>query len=151
MVSQYQEKSDSLRAYVIDPTKPRMRYWDAIITSMLLFTAIITPFEIAFLTPEFNFLFYINRLIDLTFLIDVFINFHLAYFCQTESKWVFDLQRIRRRYIHGWLIIDFISIVPFDIANIMLGGGDDSGAQVDMFFTHVYTCTHMYVYACIRE
>ena len=39
-----------------------------------------TPFEVAFLESKINFLFFLNRMVDLGFIIDMVIAFHVAYF-----------------------------------------------------------------------
>jgi hypothetical protein len=43
--------------------------WDGMVMLALLFTASVTPFEVAFLTPGINTLFFLNRLVDLLFLV----------------------------------------------------------------------------------
>jgi hypothetical protein len=63
-----------------------MRRWDIIIVVAIMFTALVTPFEIALLDPaEFNdisswdALFVMNRGVDVVFISDLFIQFFLAY------------------------------------------------------------------------
>ena len=43
--------------------------WDFVIVAMLLFTAIVTPYEVAFLSTSFDGLFIMNRVVDLSFII----------------------------------------------------------------------------------
>ena len=47
---------------------------------VLLFTAAVTPYEVAFLETEWNALFWLNRLIDLLFVGDMVKNFVCIYF-----------------------------------------------------------------------
>jgi len=42
---------------------------------ILVWTALVTPFEVSFLEPDYNYLFIINRLIDTVFLIDMVFTF----------------------------------------------------------------------------
>lgn len=44
-----------------------MKKWDFVMVACLLFTAVITPYEVAFLSSKLNALFVINRLVDLMF------------------------------------------------------------------------------------
>jgi hypothetical protein len=43
--------------------------WDIIIVLSLLFTATVTPFEVAFLRTSLNTLFLVNRVVDCVFLV----------------------------------------------------------------------------------
>ena len=97
------EKIDSMLAAtqkpanVLDPFSPRMQKWDKLMFSFLIFTAIITPFEVGFCTTKYDPWFVINRLVDLGFVCDIFVNFKLAYFDGTEDMWVYEAEKIRVR------------------------------------------------------
>jgi len=88
----------------------------------LLFTAVVTPVEVAFLdegeyiTP----LFFINRVVDLAFILDMIISFNLA-FQQPPSKggaWVYNRVSIVRHYVFGWFVIDLFSVLPFFLMSL---------------------------------
>ena len=97
------EKIDSMLAAtqkpanVLDPFSPRMQKWDKLMFSFLIFTAVITPFEVGFCTTKYDPWFVINRLVDLGFVCDIFVNFKLAYFDGTEDMWVYEAEKIRVR------------------------------------------------------
>jgi hypothetical protein len=91
---------------------------------LLLYVTVVTPFQLSFLeTPnpgdiEMNLpgvLFFADRLLDLFFLADIFISFHLTYFDSEKGAYESNVKEIRLHYIKGWLIIDVISVVPFDL------------------------------------
>ena len=84
-------------ANVLDPFSPRMQKWDKLMFSFLIFTAVITPFEVGFCTTKYDPWFVINRLVDLGFVCDIFVNFKLAYFDGTEDMWVYEAEKIRVR------------------------------------------------------
>ena len=118
--------------FVIDPRQSKfMSKWDLTMVAMLLFTAVWTPVEVAFLdegafiTPMFC----VNRVVDLCFSIDIVLTFFLAY--QESSKngghWVFNSVSIARHYLKGWFLPDFISVFPFWI--IILDRSDIFGQQ----------------------
>eukprot|EP00937_MAST-01D_sp_MAST-1D-sp2_P006894 g6894.t1 len=86
--------------------------------AVLLFTVLITPVEAAFLEPQYNALFWVNRVIDLVFAVDIVLNFFIAY-RQPDGKWVTNKRLIARRYVRGWLAIDVISIIPFDLIALL--------------------------------
>lgn len=53
----------------VDHQNAFFKRWDGMVMVALLFTASVTPFEVAFLTPGINTLFFLNRLVDLLFLV----------------------------------------------------------------------------------
>lgn len=59
--------------WIADPRSSNMRNWDILIVVALIYTSFITPYEVAF-SMDAGYadpLFVLNRIIDLTFLIDV--------------------------------------------------------------------------------
>jgi hypothetical protein len=54
-----------------------MRWWDQNIFVLLMYTATVTPFEVSFLGNGMGTLFYLNRYVDLAFIIDICLNFFL--------------------------------------------------------------------------
>ena len=101
-------------------------------TCLLLFTALVTPFEIAFLeapppwTTGNTVLFVINKCVDFMFIIDLGMNFFVAFFSDEESKWIYEPSKIRRRYLRSWFGIDFVSILPFDTVGLVIENDDMS-------------------------
>ena len=67
--------------YIMHPESRFMTGWDLFTGVALIFTALITPYELAFLEPELNALFVVNRLIDLTFVIDMVFQFLTNWMC----------------------------------------------------------------------
>jgi hypothetical protein len=54
--------------YIIQPdTSKFMKNWDIVLALALLFTAGVTPFEIAFLKTKLDSLFFTNRMVDIVF------------------------------------------------------------------------------------
>ena len=97
----------------IDPRGPFMKHWDVLMMVLILYVALITPFEIGFLEDAGGALVFINRLVDALFFIDMFVNFFLGYFDE-HGQWEFDNKKIAFHYLKGWFIVDFLSVIPFD-------------------------------------
>lgn len=110
------------RHLLLDPTCDYLKYWDLIILFALCYTAVVTPYEVAFLKTSFNPLFVFNRCIDLIFLKDMILQFFLKVQVQTQAGkvWISDAKEIRRLYLRGWFAIDFMSILPFDSVGLAL-------------------------------
>ena len=112
--------------FVIDPRHSRViKMIDVITGSALIFTALVTPWEVSFLpTPAIEF-FTINRIVDAIFMLDVLLNFCLMYQEGSRAegrRWVFDPKKIACRYIKGWFTIDVLSIAAsaFDVQAFVL-------------------------------
>lgn len=122
------EEIQKMKSRVLDPASRFMRNWDSIIACCLVFTAVVTPFEIAFFELVVgDFLFVVNRLVDLGFFFDIFVNFSLAYFDPRKGMMIVDPGRIRGKYLKGWFTIDVLSLVPWDLLNV--GADDGAGGQ----------------------
>ena len=104
--------------FLLSPFSPMMKKWDLFMIVLLTFTAVVTPYEVAFLENEFNALFVINRLVDLGFILDMIANFLLGYV--TDEGFVWDRKKIAARYVKSWFFIDLISILPFDIVGLVV-------------------------------
>ena len=79
------------------PNTKVMRRWDAFVVSLLLFTAAVTPFEVALLDPPvLSVLWTINRVVDFGFIVDMVVNFFLAYRQEQTNVIVTDNKKIAR-------------------------------------------------------
>jgi potassium voltage-gated channel Eag-related subfamily H protein 7 len=123
-VESVRKRLDALRQeerWMVHPNNPLLQKWDLAILFALLFTAVVTPFEVAFLETEINLLFVINRMIDMVFIFDMGKEFNLMYY--HENGFLIKSHRlIRRRYLHSWFVIDFVTIIPYDLAKYIFGG-----------------------------
>ena len=90
-----------------------MTYWDINTILLLMFVSIITPYEVAFLETEIDFLFFVNRFVDLFFWIDMGIQFVLPYRDNFGHE-IRISKLIRNRYLRTWFFVDFISVFPFE-------------------------------------
>jgi len=88
--------------------------WDVVTFFATIMTAIVTPFEVSFVEDAqcVDGLFLFNRIIDLLFLIDIVILFHLQYLDDTTGLWVTSRRKIAWQYLKTWFFFDLISIVP---------------------------------------
>lgn len=91
-----------------DPFKTR---WEIFISLILIFTAISTPYRIAFIENESMGWTVINYIVDGSFMIDIILCFLSAYEDENEEL-VYDRWTIARSYIFSWFFIDVVSILP---------------------------------------
>jgi hypothetical protein len=104
-----------------------MTYWDLNTVVLLFYVSVVTPYEVAFLDSDLNFLFFLNRLVDIFFVFDIVVQFFLPYLDHFGHE-VKVLSLIQKRYLKTWFAIDFISIFPFDLVVYLLdiGSSGDS-------------------------
>jgi hypothetical protein len=98
--------------------------WDLLMLYLLLYVTVVTPFELSFLKAAnlsnltvdgAGVLFFVNRLVDILFFVDVYINFHLSYFDPNQGTFIDDISKIRCHYLKSWFLVDIVSVVPFDL------------------------------------
>jgi hypothetical protein len=89
------EQTENPSPIVIDPNSLFMRRWDFFMVVLLGFTALVTPFEVAFLESGVDALFFINRMVDLGFFFDMIIQCFVKYFDPNTGQWVTNLHCIR--------------------------------------------------------
>jgi hypothetical protein len=115
----------------LSPLEPAMRRWDVVTVLLLVFTAVVTPFEIAFLTSSVDGLFFVNRFVDIGFLSDMFINFRLAYLSDTGA-YEFSPAKIWVHYCKGWFFLDLVSLIPWDCIAMIVEANTNSGEVQDL-------------------
>lgn len=114
--------------YIIDPrTSPWIGWWDAVTSFALIFTAMVTPVEVAFLKIPDSVgarwtdpLFLTNRAVDLIFIWDILLQFILMYQDDQQSthagspgggRWVYSPREIARHYVLSpWFYLDVFSV-----------------------------------------
>ena len=109
-------ESEKNRGWVIDPRRSKfIMYWDIITSVALVFTATVTPYEVALLDPRMDVLWIINRLVDSIFGLDIILAFFTMYEVKSASiaqhnEWVSSHWRIAKHYITGWFALDVFSV-----------------------------------------
>jgi len=123
--------------WVIDPQKGGWaQYWDLFTTVALIYTAIITPYEVAFLLPPTpserldDHIYITNRAVDIVFILDMCMQFRTA-FRRVDPKegivWITTPRAIAINYVCSyWFYLDLLSILTslFDIV------GDESSQNL---------------------
>ena len=95
--------------WIILPDNPYKKIWDLLIAFLILYSAIITPYEIAF--SDSNKVSWFEVLIDILLGIDIVLTFFSAY-TDDEENLVKNHKKIIKKYLKSWFIIDIISVLP---------------------------------------
>jgi potassium voltage-gated channel Eag-related subfamily H protein 2 len=98
-----------------------------------MYTAIVTPFVTAFLlneptfgyqqhyyielftSPQKNILAVLDFIVDIMFIIDIFINFRTTYVDPNNEHIISHPGKIALHYFKGWFFIDALAAVPFEL------------------------------------
>lgn len=144
-LEQYQDQPPSrasvIQKFIILHYSPFKAVWDWIILLLVLYTAVFTPFVVAFLLNEDETRMKLNQdsvtrnrnadskqadplviidlLVDIMFIADILINFRTTYVHNGEV--VSNPQKIAVNYLKGWFIIDAVAAIPFDL--LLFGSG----------------------------
>jgi len=130
---------------LISPHSTAMKYWDILILISLIFTGLVTPYEVTFIKVVAISLFAVNRVFDLIFMADMVLQFFLQIEIKKQGGYgttmIRDPKAIRWRYLKTWFAVDLISILPFDI--IMLAQRSDSQSVSSLQQAKILRCLRL--------
>jgi CRP-like cAMP-binding protein len=105
--------------WIIDPDDYRRRLWDFAAIWLVIYNALVIPFNLAFVpndeyseeAQKFD------RAVDFFFGVDIVLNFVTGYQTSVSSgsQTVIDQRKIIKHYLLSWFLIDFVSTFPFDM------------------------------------
>jgi hypothetical protein len=104
----------------VDPRSDNHKKWDIYVAILLIYTAYVTPYEVAFLSTRLNVLFCINFVVNISFFADMVKSFFTAFYDSERQLWVGDSDKIVTTYLKGWFAIDLVSILPFDSVGLFM-------------------------------
>jgi len=104
-------------AWLLHPDSMFVRVWNIVLTTILMYTAIIMPYRIAFEPVIFwDAWTIIEFTIDGLFFLDVVINFFCMYY-KTSGRLVSSRLKIMKHYLAGWFMLDFVACLPFSLVD----------------------------------
>jgi CRP-like cAMP-binding protein len=106
---------------VIAPTNKFVQRWQGYIAFLLCYIAVATPLEVGFFEPSFNFFFYCNQIIALSFLFDMISNLFIALYDHRTNHYVYCRSYIAEKYFKSWFVVDAVSVIPFDALYLGIG------------------------------
>ncbi|KAG8053003.1 hypothetical protein GUJ93_ZPchr0001g29579 [Zizania palustris] len=89
------------------------RAWETFLLVLVVFSAWICPFELAFLRNLSWKVFLVDNIVDSFFAIDIILTFFLAYLDRKTYLLVDDPKRIAARYLSSWFVFDVCSTIPY--------------------------------------
>ncbi|KAL9246243.1 hypothetical protein vseg_019805 [Gypsophila vaccaria] len=114
-VSGYNPHDVSSNGLVISPMSSKYRCWETMMVVLVIYTAWVYPFEVAFTKScPIKGLFIANTAVDLFFALDTALTFFVAYFDSRTQLLVYDSKKIAKRYLSTWFIMDVVSTIPYE-------------------------------------
>ncbi|CAG9334631.1 unnamed protein product [Blepharisma stoltei] len=100
--------------FILHPNGRFKGYWNIILMFLLLYTAIVMPFEMSFLNEtKGDEWWWTDVCLNILFFTDFVINCFTAFYDE-DSLLVTGQAKILKNYLKGWMIIDIASFFPFD-------------------------------------
>ena len=105
--------------YIILPESRVRIIWNLIVFFLLMYTATLVPYRTIFIEDEkkFTFLYYFDALVDVLYIIDLILNFFMAYE-DVDKKIETRLKKIAVNYFNSWFFLDFLSCIPFQYIDV---------------------------------
>ncbi|KAJ1278740.1 hypothetical protein BS78_04G101900 [Paspalum vaginatum] len=111
--------SNKLQKFIISPYDPRYRYWELFLIVLVIYSAWICPFELAFLRDLPSKLLLVENIVNSFFAVDIVLTFFVAYVDSKTHLLVDDQKRIAIRYLSTWFIFDVCSTAPFQPVSLL--------------------------------
>ncbi|XP_042442685.1 potassium channel KAT3-like [Zingiber officinale] len=118
-------RSANPRKFIILPYDPRYRAWQMFLIPLVIYSAWICPFELAFLRYLPSKLLWLENILNSFFAVDILLTFFVAYLDPRSYLLVDDPKRIAARYLSSWFIFDILSTVPFQAISFLFESNDN--------------------------
>ena len=122
-----QEEKD-LPWFILAPRNKLVQVWSIVIIFLLLYSATVMPYRLTFAEGRGGAWMAIEYTVDALFWFDLILNFISAYY-DDEGVFVQDPKILARNYIKTWFIIDFISVLPFDLIQQAATGSEQNSSR----------------------
>ena len=110
--------------FMIDPRTSRfIPIWDNLMGIALVFTALMTPFEISFIPPNDDprsGFWIINRILDSIFLFDMLLQFNVMVYEESSGRMLGIRRQVTAIYLRGWFWLDMPSLLPSSVDYVPL-------------------------------
>ncbi|XP_072991097.1 potassium channel KAT4 isoform X1 [Typha latifolia] len=118
-----------LRRFVIAPYDQRYRWWQMFLILLVIYSAWVSPFELAFEKVDSGSLLIADLVVDIFFAIDIVISFFVAYLDTSTYLLVDDPRKISMRYATSpWFVMDVASTIPFQVIYRIVSGKRNGGS-----------------------
>nr|ANS59120.1 potassium channel transporter [Lycium barbarum] len=114
-----------LSHFVIHPENRWYRMWENFILIWSIYSSFFTPMEFAFFNGLPRKLFLLDICGQIVFLVDIVLQFFVAYRDSQTYKMVYKRTPIALRYLKSHFIMDFLSCMPWDVIYKAVGSKEE--------------------------
>ncbi|XP_074834476.1 potassium/sodium hyperpolarization-activated cyclic nucleotide-gated channel 2 [Carettochelys insculpta] len=126
-VEREQERVKSAGAWIIHPYSDFRFYWDFTMLLFMVGNLIVIPVGITFFKEETTAPWIVfNVVSDTFFLMDLVLNFRTGIVIEDNTDIILDPDRIKKKYLKTWFVVDFVSSIPVDYIFLIVEKGIDS-------------------------
>ena len=122
---------------LILPFGSKRSLWDMLTLSLVLYTAIVLPYLLAFTIVDPPWVSWVDFFADLIFPTDVFLNFHTGYIDEISDELITNKSKIALQYLRSWFVLDVVGSIPWEIGlritaatGLDMGGDGTAGLQI---------------------
>lgn len=101
-------------SYLFSPNSLFIKLWSVLIMILLLYTAIVVPYKLSFISTNDSEWLITDTIIDFIFFLDIFITFNSAYYNE-QMKLINTRKVIISNYLKSWLVLDLASCIPIQL------------------------------------
>ncbi|RRT82317.1 hypothetical protein GW17_00049964 [Ensete ventricosum] len=112
-------QSVKLRKFIVSPYDPRYRAWQMFLIPLVIYSAWICPYELAFLRHYPAKLLWVENILNSFFAVDIILTFFVAYLDRKSYLLTDDPKKIAARYLSSWFIFDILSTAPFQAISLL--------------------------------
>eukprot|EP00242_Pyramimonas_sp_CCMP2087_P005719 CAMPEP_0198216262 /NCGR_PEP_ID=MMETSP1445-20131203/56260_1 /TAXON_ID=36898 /ORGANISM="Pyramimonas sp., Strain CCMP2087" /LENGTH=832 /DNA_ID=CAMNT_0043892411 /DNA_START=654 /DNA_END=3155 /DNA_ORIENTATION=+ len=112
-------KMISCTGRALHPNSHSLLRWNIILMSLYLYTASVTPTEVAFVESSEPplVLILLNFCVDMGYMFDILLTMNTGYFLR-PSELEMSLKKIRVRYLSSWFMFDLVTGFPFQMMRL---------------------------------
>eukprot|EP00930_Biecheleria_cincta_P038413 TRINITY_DN26394_c0_g1_i1.p1 TRINITY_DN26394_c0_g1~~TRINITY_DN26394_c0_g1_i1.p1 ORF type:complete len:726 (+),score=111.81 TRINITY_DN26394_c0_g1_i1:125-2179(+) len=109
--------------YLINPEQSKfMSRWDMVTLFALCWVALVTPVQVGLMESKMSVFFVLSLCVDSVFLFDMCLQFFVIYPVKKARGVEMEHRhsKIVIHYFKTWFVLDFVTIIPFDLLSIVL-------------------------------
>ena len=111
---------------VIYPDATFKGVWDLVCLVFIIYQSILIPFRLCFEVDASGALFYFETIIDVSFMIDIIVNFNTGFY--KKGYLVMKRKEIIKNYMKTWFFLDLLASFPY---SWILGETSTSTEELD--------------------
>ena len=96
---------------VLNPNSMIRAVWDISLFIFIIYQSISLPMRVSFEMPTTDISFYLEIIIDIMFITDIFINFNTGFY--KKNQLIMQRAAIAKQYLELWFWLDLLSSIPF--------------------------------------